>query len=72
MQPDSPADKAGVQRGDVITAVNGEAVKDSNVLRNEVAQLPPGSTVQADVVRGGKEQAVNGHPGEAEKTTADS
>ena len=33
-QPGSPADKAGVQRGDVITAVNGAAVKDSNVLRN--------------------------------------
>jgi serine protease Do len=59
VQPGSPADKAGVRRGDVITAINGEAVKDGNVLRNEVAQLLPGSNARLTVVRGGKEQTIN-------------
>jgi Do/DeqQ family serine protease len=54
-----PAEKAGVRRGDVITAVNGAAIKDSNDLRNDVAQLPPGSTVKLTVVRDGKDHAIN-------------
>jgi S1-C subfamily serine protease len=59
VQTGSPAEKAGVRRGDVITAVNGAAVKDTNDLRNDVAQMPPGSTVKLTVVRDGKEQALN-------------
>jgi Do/DeqQ family serine protease len=59
VEADSPAQKAGLRRGDVITAVNGSAVKDSNDLRNDVAQLQPGSTVKLTVMRDGKEQAVN-------------
>jgi serine protease Do len=49
----SPADKAGVKRGDVITAINGDAVKNYNELRNEVAQLLPGSTLKLTLVRDG-------------------
>jgi serine protease Do len=59
VQTGSPADKAGVRRGDVITAVNGAAVKDSNDLRNDVAQMPPGSTAKLTVMRDGKEQSIN-------------
>ena len=55
----SPAAKAGLRSGDVITAINGEAVKDSNVLRNEIAQLQPGTTVRVTVLRDGKEQILN-------------
>jgi Do/DeqQ family serine protease len=55
----SPADKAGIRRGDVITAVNGAAIKDSNDLRNDVAQMAPGSTARLTVVRDGKEQSLN-------------
>src|SRR5688500_9748760 len=54
----SPAAKAGVKPGDVITAINGEAVKDSNVLRNEIAQLQPGTNVKVTVLRDGKEQVL--------------
>ena len=58
VQAGSPAEKAGVRRGDVITAVNGAAVKDGNELRNDVAQLQPGSTAKLTVLRDGKEQTI--------------
>ena len=55
----SPAARAGVKPGDVITAINGESVKDSNVLRNEIAQLQPGTNVKVTVLRDGKEQVLD-------------
>ena len=54
----SPASKAGLQPGDVIIALNGESVKDSNVLRNEIAALQPGTDVKITVRRDGKEQVL--------------
>jgi serine protease Do len=59
VQPGSPADKAGLKRGDVITAVNGESVHDSNALRNHVAQLQPGSGAELQIARNGKPQTLN-------------
>jgi Do/DeqQ family serine protease len=59
VQAGSPADKAGVRRGDVITGVNGQAIKNGNELRNDVSQLPPGTTAKLTIVRDGKEQNVN-------------
>ena len=55
----SPAARAGVKPGDVIIAINGESVKDSNVLRNEIAQLQPGTNVKVTVLRDGKEQVLD-------------
>jgi serine protease Do len=66
----SPAEKAGVRRGDVITAVNGQSVKDGNTLKNEVAELAPGSTVKLNVVREGKEHTINVTLAERAKPTA--
>jgi Do/DeqQ family serine protease len=54
----SPAAKAGLERGDVITAVNGEAVRDGNSLRNQIAQLLPGTAVKLAVVRDGRERTL--------------
>jgi serine protease Do len=59
VQAGGPADKAGVKRGDVITSVNGTTIKDSNDLRNDVAQMAPGSTAKLTVIRDGKEQSLN-------------
>jgi serine protease Do len=59
VQPGSPADRAGIRRGDVITSVNGAAVKDTNDLRNNVAQMAPGSTAKLTVVRDGKDQTFD-------------
>jgi Do/DeqQ family serine protease len=55
----SPAEKAGVRRGDVILAVNGQAVRDSNGLRNTVSRLKPGTTVQLTLLRGGQEKQLS-------------
>lgn len=51
----SAADKAGVKRGDIITAINGEKLEDSNVLRNKVAGTLPGTEIKLTVLREGKE-----------------
>jgi Do/DeqQ family serine protease len=66
-----PADKAGVRRGDVITSVNGIAVKDTNDLRNDVAQLKPGSEVKLTLVRDGKQQAVTATLSERKAASAE-
>lgn len=54
----SAAEKAGVKGGDVITAINGERIEDSNVLRNKVAGTAPGTEIKLTVVRDGKEQEM--------------
>jgi serine protease Do len=48
-QDGSPAAKAGIEAGDVITAVNGTAIKDSRDLARTIATLAPGTSVKLDV-----------------------
>src|SRR5882762_1982997 len=58
-QKDGPAAKAGVASGDVITAVNGETVKDARELARTIGALAPGSAVKLDMLRNGKSQVVS-------------
>jgi S1-C subfamily serine protease len=58
VQPGSPAEKAGLRAGDVITALNGTPIDDPNALRNRIASTPPGTEVTLTVVRDGHEQQV--------------
>src|SRR5690349_3046922 len=51
-----PAEKAGIKRGDVITAINNHPVADNNVARNEIAKLAPGSSATVTFVRNGHEE----------------
>lgn len=51
-------EKAGLKRGDIITAINGEKIEDSNVLRNKVASTAPGTEIKITIVRDGKEQEL--------------
>lgn len=59
VKKDSAAEKAGVKRDDVIVAINGEIIEDTNVLRNKVAGTLPGSEIKLKVVREGQEQELN-------------
>jgi serine protease Do len=54
VEPKSPAERAGLQRGDVVVAINGQAIADGNELRNKVAQFGPGANVELTIVREGK------------------
>jgi serine protease Do len=51
VEPGSPAEKAGLKGGDVITGVNGTPVKSGNDLVNPIAMAPIGSKVKLDYVR---------------------
>jgi Do/DeqQ family serine protease len=64
VQSGSAADRAGLRRGDVITALNGQAVTDPNSFRNAIASTPPGSEVTLTVRREGAEQQVRARLGE--------
>jgi serine protease Do len=57
-QAGAPAAKAGVQTGDVITAVNGDAVKDSRDLAKKIGALAPGSSVKLSVRRKGEDKTL--------------
>ncbi len=56
VQSGGPAERAGVKRGDVITAVNNQPVADTNNLRNVVASMAPGTKVSLKTLRDGREQ----------------
>jgi serine protease Do len=67
-QKDGPAVKAGIQAGDVITAVDGKPVADARDLARKIGGIAPGSTVKVAVVRGGAEKTFNLTLGELPNT----
>jgi Do/DeqQ family serine protease len=56
VSPGGPAERAGLKRGDVITAIDKQAVNDNNSLRNLVASKAPGSNVEVTALRNGRDQ----------------
>ena len=56
--PGSPAEKAGIIRGDVIRKVNGYEVKDTVALVNRIAESDIGSNLTIDLVRDGQSKTV--------------
>lgn len=55
----SPAEKAGILRGDIILEFNGKEVKDVGGLRNMVARSKVGTELYIKILRGGEEHTVN-------------
>ena len=64
VRADSAAEKAGIRRGDIITAINDTATNDTNAFRNRVASNAPGSEVTLTVLRENKEQKIRATLGE--------
>jgi len=61
---DSPADKAGLKRGDLVTEMNGKKIIDVTSLRNMVAATAPGTRVDFKIIRNGTEQSITATLGE--------
>jgi Do/DeqQ family serine protease len=61
----SPASRAGLSEGDVVVALNGTEIKTGDVLRNSIAMIKPGTTVDLDVVhRAGNKATIKAKLGE--------
>ncbi len=58
-QANGPAAKAGIESGDVITKVNGEAVKDARELARTIGGFAPGAAVKLDVLHKGQDKVIN-------------
>ncbi len=58
ISPHGPADQAGMQPGDLITAINGAPVGSAREVGQRIAMLAPGSTVEVQVVRNGDRQRL--------------
>ena len=69
-QKDGPAAKAGIESGDVITAANGQSVKDARELARIIGGFAPGSTVKLDVLHKGQEQGRQSDPWSTAKCSA--
>jgi serine protease Do len=70
---DSPAQKAGIERGDIIVSFDGKPTGSAHELSRMVAGTAPNTKAKVEVIRGGKRQAltveVGTMPGEAEEET---
>jgi serine protease Do len=58
-QANGPAAKAGIESGDIITAVNGQQVKDARELARTIGAFAPGNAVKLDVLHKGKDTVIN-------------
>jgi serine protease Do len=57
-QNDSPAAKAGIMAGDIITTIDGATVKDSRTLARTIGAMAPGTSVKLGVLHNGSEKTV--------------
>jgi serine protease Do len=55
----SPAEKSGLQKGDIIVELNGKPIADSNELRMSISMMAPDSTVGLKVLRNGSERDMS-------------
>lgn len=67
---DSPAQRAGLKKGDIVTAINGKPVADANDLRMTVSMMQPGTSVDLKVERDGAEHTMAVRLGDLPGTVA--
>ena len=58
VEPDTPAQKAGIKSGDVITEIDGKKINDANSLRLTVSEMAPGTSVTVKLIRDGEKKTV--------------
>jgi S1-C subfamily serine protease len=62
--PGSAAERAGIRQADVIIALDGSPVSDSNSFRNHIASMTPGAEVTLTILRDNREQKLRATLGE--------
>lgn len=67
--PDSPASKAGLHTGDVISQLNGQKIANGSALQVAVSQITPGTSIALGVLRDGKPMTINLTVGQFQKNT---
>ena len=63
VQAKSPADKAGLEPGDIVLAINERRIKSSQEVRNLIGLLPIGEEVKLEILRHGETQTVKAEIG---------
>jgi S1-C subfamily serine protease len=59
VEPGSPAAAAGLQQGDIVTAIEGQPIDDEHPLDALLTQYAPGQTVELEILRDGSTQTVS-------------
>lgn len=70
VEKDSPADKAGLETGDIVTELNGKKVHNANMLRNTMGLLRIGQTITLKVLRDKKSLTLTAKIAEVKSTQA--
>ena len=70
VEKNSPADNAGIERGDIIREINGSPIDDRDTLKLKVGEAAPGSTLSVKVLRNGSEKTLSVKVGTLENKTA--
>ena len=68
--PGGPAEKAGIESGDVIVSLDGKPIATTNALTRSVAETPVGRAVNVEIMRKGKKRTVKATLGELEAALA--
>jgi len=64
VEPGLPADKAGIQHGDIIVDIDSKPIRNNRELIDYISYLPVGSTVKIGLVRNGQHEVVNARTAE--------
>src|SRR5262245_37718143 len=70
IEPGSAADEAGIQTGDVVTAIDGDTIDGPEALAAAIAVHQPGDTLDITLQRNGQEQHVNAELGAHDETNS--
>jgi serine protease Do len=58
VEPGSPAQRSGLEKGDIVVALHGKPITDSNQLRMSISMMAPGTTANLKVWRNGSEHDI--------------